>query len=774
MPTPAEPNALRAGPRCADPRRTRALIAARAGAAFARAVGALCLAGLAHGQDSVSTSAGIVGDAVSVYATGANQEQVNDYVLHLVPIQSSWGRSFSVGPLAKASKAVAPTYFTNIVGAQAASSIFGAGPFLRASYATWTGAGPGIAQSANSAPGSIATGSASGYRFAAAFAELGPGADAAFGTSEDDQSLVTAVVDFSFARPNTLHVSRINALSVKGTAAASATGTLGLGAIDERGNLHAYADGFASTSGVKLTQRELVRVATTSRNAAIVNTISNAGFSDAAASSLLFAGDTPLAVPGMLPAGLAGGAGRPLMLELDLASNHRHESTPGSLVSTRTHLDASTDALRGPVGVITQTFGPLTLADGVGYCAALQRTDGNTRTRALHFWGVDPVGTPRGRVTATLPTTAAALIDPSDGFAPGDAFPPLSSWEFTNYGSQVPLRGPSGPVASCVLPDGRLIAAALISPAPGAKVSQSQDNAIAVAVVPSSGPATWTIAAHTGDSAGSAGGLSKVILGDYGADGIPNTLDAGEGDGVIDATPIGRLAKASEVFVNATTGPSISSPAIDRAGNLYFFACVKLNRAAGPEFTTALLRANRVTADNSYRLELLMKLGEIVPGADSTRNYQVQYLGISDADSVEWGGLASGNAVQQPLPGANIGAGGLPTDAPATLGALVFRARIVYDVGANGTFDDPSLVNGSLSNDQAYNVLMVLMPTIGPADFNRSGSVDVADLFGFLDAWFAQFTQSAAGLAADYGGDGAVGVDDLFLFLAEWFAAFGA
>ena len=60
------------------------------------------------------------------------------------------------------------------------------------------------------------------------------------------------------------------------------------------------------------------------------------------------------------------------------------------------------------------------------------------------------------------------------------------------------------------------------------------------------------------------------------------------------------------------------------------------------------------------------------------------------------------------------------------------------------------------------------------ADFDCSGGVGVGDLFGFLDAWFAQFPSGIPGVpSADFDDSGAVGVADLFAYLDAWFAQFG-
>ena len=59
-------------------------------------------------------------------------------------------------------------------------------------------------------------------------------------------------------------------------------------------------------------------------------------------------------------------------------------------------------------------------------------------------------------------------------------------------------------------------------------------------------------------------------------------------------------------------------------------------------------------------------------------------------------------------------------------------------------------------------------------DFDDNNAVEVADLFNFLDAWFAQFPGGTPGSpSADYDNDTDVDVGDLFGFLDCWFAAFG-
>jgi hypothetical protein len=54
--------------------------------------------------------------------------------------------------------------------------------------------------------------------------------------------------------------------------------------------------------------------------------------------------------------------------------------------------------------------------------------------------------------------------------------------------------------------------------------------------------------------------------------------------------------------------------------------------------------------------------------------------------------------------------------------------------------------------------------TVCPADFNCSGTLEVADIFDFLNAWFAGVA------AADFDGVNGLQVADIFAFLNTWFA----
>lgn len=731
----------------------------------------------ARAQDSVSTTNGFPGDAVSAYATGAGGEQVNDYVVDLAPIVSSWGAKFSLGPAVKSSRSVTGLYFDQVIGAQAVSSRFQSGVLARPSYGLWNAPGFGVNETDNTAPpSSIVTGTRAGRQFGLAFMEFGSGNDAQFDTIDDDQAIIGSLISLQRRNPARLFVSRVVAATNKRTdsVATGGTASFGLGSVDSAGNVHALADGFGYSTPpnpLSLSQREYLRFQTAARNPSIVNYVELAGGNDAAATSIVRATDTPMTTPATIPSSLGAG-GRAVALGLDFKADYIYEPAANSTTTTKSYLPGATGFSRGNLTFIPQVFTPV--ASGInnaGVGACLARTDSNTRTRAINVFGVNTDGSVDAALQFSMPIIGGQMTDPTDSWAPTSNFGISPTFhEFTNASSQTPFRGGSGQVAAVVLANGELLTAAVVTPTNGASVPQTADNYLVVARTTTAGATSWVTAAHTGNAAGAAGGLSKVILGDNGVDGLPGTLDSGEGDGVVDTAAsawIGRLAKLTEVFPAQTSGPSISSPAFDLRGNLYFMAAVALRTTDGSlEYTTALIRGNRDTSTGGYKLELLARLGQVLPGLNAGRNYQVQFLGFADDDSVASGGLFSGNIVQDVIGGPNgtASATNAAFGSSLSLGALAFRAKIVYDVDEDGLYADPSS-GASNSHDQAYNVVMVLVPRPLKGDFNLDGAVSVQDIFDFLASYFG------GGSNGDWNGDGATSVQDIFDFLADYFGS---
>ncbi|MBL8991648.1 MAG: hypothetical protein JNJ48_08730 [Phycisphaerae bacterium] len=752
-------------------------------------VGILGPGGTCRAQDSVSTTNAPPGDALSAYLTGASGNQVKDYVVDLSRRTSSWGRGYYVGPLAKSSASTSAAYFNHLIGAQAVSNRFtGVQAFLRPSYQAWAAPGQGVNGSRNATPtddgsgnyGTRNVGSLRGQSFGVAFMEYAGGPNTAFGDTDDENNIVALIAGLQPFAPGRLYVSRIvSVVNRSGSSLATqATASLGLGGVDEAGNVHLLADGqgYSGVAGA-LAQKQLWRVDATLRNRNVLNTLGSAGMGDSGSglSRRLITTDTPQTTPSIISRAIAG---RPVMVAGDFANGFSFEGTANALTSTTAYLPSGA-AARGPISFTASVFAPLAVGGAnAGTCAVLSRGPSATRTRGLSFWGVNTDGSVDAQRRVELPNGGAgALTDPVDGFDAFGTWGSLGNHEFTNYGSQVCFRGGNGPVALTVLPGGDLLGAALVAPTGGGGSSpQGLDNYLAVVRIDAAGAETWTIAAHTGTSSGAAGGLSKAIQGDFGDDGIAGTFDAGEGDGVVDAAPIGRIARYDEVFPGAASGPSISTPAMDRLGNLYFVATAALRRAGPDKLTVALLRANRDADTGGYRLELLAEMGDVIAGVNSGRNYQVQFAGPADADSADSGSVWSGSIVQ------DFGAGIDPQSQAASgalsLGALVFRAKIVYDTDGNGQYVDPSMPGGGSSGDQAYNAVMVLTPQRLIADVDQDSFITGNDFDLFIQAFFQELVNPATGyktadVAASGGGqypDGFITGEDFDAYIELFFS----
>ncbi len=726
-------------------------------------------------QDSVSSAAGLPGDALNAYTVGVNSNQIANFVVDMTTITTSWGNRYYIAPTVKSSAGTSvspsPVYFNHLIGAQAVSNRFTpVGPLARTSYRVWNAPLQGVNPLRNNLASTptINTSSVQAQNFALGFMEFAGGPNTVFGDSDDENNIIGALIGFDPRRQNRLYVSRINAATNKGSAAAGLTSnaSFGLGGIDDNGTIVFYADGFAMNGPDVLSTRNWYRVNIAARSASLVPQIrASLGLGDAAATVRLLNLVENVTTPTLIPASVAG---RTVAVGLDFLNNLRFEQTAGSAATTTQAYLPAGAAARGPMGITTGTFAQLsngTSDAGVG--SALSRGASATKTRGLSFWGLNTDGSVDNQIRLELPTSNANLFDRADNFNPGNTFGSLGNHEFMNYQSQVCFRGGNGPVAMTVLPSGDLLAAAGVAATGGAaSVPQSMDNYLAVARVPAAGgPAVWTVAAHSGSATGA---NSKLILGSLDGQGTPDPNN-----------PIGRIARYSEVFPSATNGPSISAPAMDRMGNLYFIATIQLFATPQNINTVGLIRANYDAATDAYQLELLVKLNDVLPGLNSTRNYQIQFFGPADADSVDSGATWSGNIVQdfnarQSAPPAAYGT-------PISLGALAFRAKIVYDYDQNSTFVDPTF-NGGVGADQAYNVVFVVLPAFKPADVANTdgdpspdGFVDNGDFTAFFNAFFLDSSDpnrliaDVANTDAEPGPDGTVDNGDFTAFFASFF-----
>jgi hypothetical protein len=718
-------------------------------------VAILALAGCAvplYAQDSTSRNSdggnGLPGDALGPWGFGAAQR--SSYVVDLATFTTSTGTTLGLGPIIKSGK-TSTVRFTGLNGASAISPTLKTGvAYPATTYTAWSAATAGLNSTENNTAlnTSIAR-SGTATVFGVAFMDFD---EIVIGTSNVFvNQLYGGIIAYDPSSPSRLYVTRVEA------AANSTSGQLdrsqfGLGSIDADGNLCFRADSFGSTGPATslLVGDNYFRVRLASRSSS-VNQIDNSGGTNSAATDWVLQRSTMThAVPTAIPADLAG---RSVLLGADFAGAIRYESTALSTTTSTTHRPGTLDQRGNPSFSAKVLF-----ANSVGTAAILTRsTGGGGKTDSISFFGVDATGAPGTARTITLP---GSLTDACD------TFPwPVSGGDFRNYESQTTFRGGSGPVAIGKDQAGRGLAAAVVYN--GAQNNPANPyDAIAVARFDPTNPNSavqWTTAAWVDPVSGT----GKMLTGDFGQDGAPGTHDAGEGDGVINASdaPIGNLAPISDPILGLQ-GPSMSAPCFDAAGNIYFVASVSLKKLVGVQVvnvpTVALIRGVYDPATFCYRLEEVLEQGSVFHGANSTKNYQIQSLNLSDGDSTSSAAPWSGSSTQSTWN--NVDTSSLSPSNPLNLGGLVLSARICYDVDGNGTYEDPTVAGGNANSpDEAYNVILyvgnVTIPvTCGSADFNHDGDFGTdAD----IEAFFACLAGNCCATcgSADFNGDGDIGTD---------------
>ncbi len=721
------------------PIRTASLIAA---------AGLCALSGAVAAQDSVSRNAdggnGLPGDALSPWGIGPAQRA--NYIVDLAPFTTSRGTSFGIAPVMK-SGATRATTFTAINGVSTLSpTVMTAAAAPAANYQLWTAPAAGVNPAANdlnlvtsvNPPATLSVLGLAVFDF-----DLTP----ISGGSVFTNQITAGQIAFDPAAPDRLYVTRVIA-AVNNPSGQGDRSQLGLGGVDATGKVIFRADGFNATgpSELVINGDRYLRIDTT-RRGYLPNLIDRNGGSDTAATTVLLSSTTDTLPPPTV--GIA--PDRSPLLATNLKGQFRYESSPGVFGLATSHRGGTLDQ-RGGVSASPAVLFPNTVGTG----AVIARTAAG-RNDTISVFGMNAVGAP---VTSRSFVVPATLTDPCD------AFPwPVAGGEFRHYDSQILFRGGSAQVAVGRDAAGRGLAAATVSHGSGSG-SDNPYNAIAVVRFDPANagtPAQWATVAWV-NAATSTG---KAITGDYGADGVPNTSDAGEGDGVIDATdaPIGRLAAASEGAL-ALPGPSLSAPAIDSFGNIYFIAAVALrdldNGQIVNRYTTALVRGLCDPTSVCYTLELVLAPGDIVAGRNSATNYVIDSLQLGDSDSVSTASLWPSSIAQQPWNNEPVAADAAD---PRHLGGLALSARIVYDRNADGAFADPTRAGNSASPDEAYNAVLYIAyagsaDTYCPADYDGSGGIDGDDIAAFFTDW----QQGEADVDRSGGTDG----DDITFFFAVW------
>jgi len=668
-----------------------------------------CLAPLARAQDSVSKLQALPGDAVSSFAAS---DSINDYVVDMTALRSSWGNTFGIAPIAKTGlvRDTAPNFFNKAMGAQSLSrSLKSNVPFARGSYSVWSGQGFGIHDDpARNDPGTpLATAGQSGYQFGYGFAEFGSGTTDPAGNPASLNNLVGGVVNFTDARPSRLYVTRVNA-AVNAQQESCNLSQFGMGGVDEDGHLHARVEGFGASvcGGLNpITGNNLLRIRTLHRTA-IVNVISAAGGIDAAACDFLLSNsavthNTPAAVSTLL-------AGRPLLI----GSNFNREFVAEQVAGTATaapanaHFAAGIGDHRGAVGYTPANFPALFPGSAIGTAAILARSTGSGFCQSLNLWGLGANG---GIVNPRALALPATISDPVQTWSNTDL---AGSQEFDHYHSQTAFRGGNAQVALGQDQAGNLLAAGVVyygfTP-PSLAPFNNPNNYIAVAKTDAAGATSWTVAAWTKQSTTVSDGKTIFQNG---------------------STPIGRLT-------GSAFGPALSGAMIDSVGNVWFLGQLVLD-AAPASVVVGLIRAVLDPASFSYQLELVFKQGDVVRGQNSNTDYLIRFLEIADADSVSSGTAYSGNI--SAAADRNAAVVGLLPSSNRTLGGLLINASILYDTNGDGQFIRSTGSGGDpASPDEDYQVLLY----VGAAtDCNQNGVPDDKEL--------------AEGLAADLNGNGTI------------------
>ncbi len=680
------------------------------------------VAGLAAGaaaQDSVSNSSVFAqGDALNPYA--ANQ-QVADYVVDLAPFTTSWGTEFGVAPLIKAPK-TSSAFFNNLMSAQAISAdvLTGVAP-AASSYALWSAPGAGVNPLTNNPSGSVAA-PASVSQFAVAFNSFGTN-DAGFNA----EVLTGGLVNFAADEPTRLFVRAVTGAVSNPNLTAGDTAALGGVSVDADGNAYLRSDSFGTSGSPAVSGVNWYRVRLDDRTATVNQISGNLATTQATDALLINAGD-PHPPANNIPASAAGGNG--VVVGNSFGSTYVFGAA-APLTGNSSNL-AGNSGQRGTFGSTDKT--PL---GGVQTFAALQTSTGAAESIAV--WAADASG------AVIIPTLAdfnlpGTLSDPTNGYSitttNGGGAATLDG-----YRSQTAFRGGVGTVDVQEDQLGNLLVAGTLYENGG--IPNDPANTIVVARRTSAGSVSWVAVANA--SVGATPRTGKEIL---------------DGPG---GSPIGRLTNLFDVTGGNPAGPSLSQPAFDSAGNVWFIAAVALDKVdpiTGPFIDTdsALIRAVYNPASFTYELELVLELGDVFSGPNSGVPYQIQFLGVADSNSIDSGTIFGSNVSSQPWN--NIDISDLDTADPRTNGGVVIRAEIVYDKDGDGDFQDPTGGNSDpTSLDESYATLLyvgnITPAPAGPMGCNIAdlalpfNSLTFADISAFLGAFAAN--DPIADLAPPFG-----------------------
>ncbi len=661
--------------------------------ALAAIAGAACGA---SAQDSISNNSdggnGLPGDALTPY----EGDNVQDFVVDLVPFQTSTGVQFGIAPLVKTSK-TSSSFFGSLGSAQAISAdILNDVPFMASDYAVWNTPGQGVNPNQNDAPMSVAPPTSTGSQFAVALNE--------YATNDgggNHEGVVGAIVNFDPATPSRLYVRRVMAATSGVDLTQGNTAAFGGVSVDANGNTYFRADNFgvsAPSGTVPVSGNNWFRTRMQDRADATSNLISGlAATMDATDGLVVGSGDT-YSVPNNIAASAFGGNGAVS------GPNFNDEWVRGAsapLIADSTHLLSTSQ--RGTIGGSAKTV----LNSGIWTHAMMQRDSGDA-TRRITVWSVDAALNVAESHFFDLPNS---ISDPCDAFTVNSTIS-----EFRGYLSQGPFRGGAGMIAVGGDQAGRALAAGAIS-----EFNLTADPFMHIPVVrfnEDGSGAEWTLAGWTDALTGT----GKPI---YDASGVA----------------VGEMATLLDATGGAVVGPSATVPTIDSAGNVWFLTAAELfNRIDtdmdtipdASDFDTVLVRAIYDPANFCYSLELVIELGQVFTGANSGVDYQIQFLEMADNNSMSSGSFYSNNGVSNAWN--NIDNASLDTSDPRNNGGIVVKATIVYDADMDGDFDNPTSMGGDpTSADEQYTALLYIGNIENPDTNPGCNDADLAPPYGVLD-----------------------------------------
>jgi hypothetical protein len=728
----------------------------------------------------------------------------------LTPITSSWGNVFRIGPVIKSSDAsngsLVTSAFVNATAISASQLPLDLGGSGGLHFDSWRSLGGVVYNGTNRnlLPGGPINDGAEPISLTGSVRQMSVGfiernSTGATGNAAY-QGIIGGFIKLSDNDPTRAYVTRIEA-AANNAAPGSTTASFGFGGVDSHGNLAFRTDGNGQDATnprtIGATSNNYTRVDLQLRTPStnwIRVTRSGAGtLADPIDLSVPLAEQNGVEVGRDIRDAVTGAvttvntptiaseqvAGRPIVIGSSFDKFFRYESAPGVLSATQTHFNALNTDHRGNASYTFRNFFSGSVA-GTSAFVAFEVTIGRATGDATSItaFGLAADGAPQGEYLFELPSAAMGLgmtdpygINPATS-APFDTatdypLPPGASLPvFFLYQGNTAFAGGAGQAAVGVDPAGNLMVAGTVaanSPPGSDPIATDRRNYIAVGRTASAaGPTQWVAAAWVTSPDTTDPSLASG-----------KTIEDGAGNPVGTLTTFAdyRIANGGASLATGQGGPSMSVPAFDSVGNIYFIAPARLTTSEGFARRLCVIRGVRQESPFGYKLEKVVAEGDLITGANSGAVYRVSGLNLTVANATGAAtGIANGtiwsSSTNQETAG-GLDRGTLETRDPRTLGGLVVAASITYDENANGSFADLT--------DQNYQAMLFLSggaPIEAPvciADFNGDGLLNPDDLSEFITCFFLQLQFPGFCPAGDFNQDGLLNPDDLSEFITTFF-----